>query len=116
MTVQELENYRVEKDYKAMWIVHQLLPRGREALMEYANMKGYQEAWVNRQLAGQEEKRIANKRDIFEWMRKNQHVTEDFLKEHAIKKLKLTHSQEEINILIPKIVVAFNELKLGILK
>lgn len=115
MTVAELEEFRVNKNYQRGWIVHQLLPRGREALQEYAAMKNYQQAWVNRQLGEAEDRRIGNKRDLFDWMRKNQHVTQDFLKEYASKKLKQTHNQEEIAILIPKILSAFNELKLGIL-
>jgi hypothetical protein len=48
-------------------------------------------------------------------MRKNQHVTNDFLEEFARKKLKLTHNFDEINVLIPKILQAFAELKIGIL-
>jgi hypothetical protein len=116
MNIQELENYCKEKDYHMGWIVHQLLSRGRTALEEYAKLKNYSQAWVNKQLSAGEEKRIENKRVVFEFMRANQHVTVDFLKDYASKQLKKTHSQEEIEILIPKIIVAFNELKLGILK
>jgi superfamily II DNA or RNA helicase len=114
MNVKELEAYRESKEYALGWIVHQLVPRGRLALQEYADYKGYSKAWVNRQLAGVEEKRIANKRIVFEFMKGNTHVTHDFLKEFAAKKLKPTHTQEEIEILIPKILTTFEEIKLGI--
>jgi superfamily II DNA or RNA helicase len=116
MNIAELEEFREKKAYHLQWIVHQLLPRGEAALTEYATMKNYSMAWVKRQVYAAEEKRIANKRAIFEWMRANKHVTQDFLKEFASKKLKATHNNEEINILIPKILTAFGELKLGVLE
>jgi len=116
MDIKELEAYRESNGYKLGWIIHQLLPRGREALEAYANEKGYAKAWVNRQLNMAEEKRIASKREIWEFSKKNQHISNDFLKEYAIKKLKQNHNPEEINILIPKILMKFNEIKLGVLK
>jgi superfamily II DNA or RNA helicase len=115
MTVQELEEYREKKEYKLGWVVHQLIARGEEALREYAALKNYSDAWVRRQINSVEEIKIDNKRKIFEFMRANQHVTTDFLTDYATKKLKATHSQEEIKILLPKILVAFAELKLGVL-
>jgi hypothetical protein len=100
-----------------------LIPRGYDALLEYANLKGYSKAWVNEQLKWNEtskedieKKRIDNKKAIFDWMRTNKHVTPEFLQDYASKKLRLTHSPEEINTLIPKVLNAFGELKLGILK
>jgi superfamily II DNA or RNA helicase len=123
MTVGELESSRIDKEYKLGWIVRQLIPRGYDALLEYANLKGYSKAWVNEQLKWNEtskedieKKRIDNKKAIFDWMRTNKHVTPEFLQDYASKKLRLTHSPEEINTLIPKVLNAFGELKLGILK
>ncbi len=116
MSIKELEEFRDNKGYQLGWIVHQLLPRGEEALNEYATLKNYSQAWVRKQLGNVHDKRIANKRVIFDWMRSNQHVTQDFLKTFASKKLKATHTHEEIEALIPKILVAFGELKLGVLK
>ncbi|TXK52357.1 DEAD/DEAH box helicase [Pontibacter qinzhouensis] len=50
MSVKEIEATRILKNYKIGWAVHQLKPRGRPALEEYAVLKGYKEGWVDYQI------------------------------------------------------------------
>src|SRR5699024_7583201 len=46
MTIEEMEELRVAKQYKLGWLLHNLEDIGQ--LIEYAQMKGYKSGWVDR--------------------------------------------------------------------
>lgn len=111
MTVEEIEKYREIKGYQIGWVSRQLITRGREALEQYAKIKNYSASWVTRQLSLIEESRQGAKNDIWDFIKKNKHVEKDFIKEYSIKKLKANHSEQEINIIVPKILEAVDNLR-----
>lgn len=104
MSVFELEKYRELKGHKIGWVVRQLYSRGNESFMEYARLKGYQDGWVYRQIKEAEEARIKVKEEIWQFVTDNSHLDDEAIKAHALKKLKSTHKETEINILVPKIL------------
>lgn len=115
MSVQELEAYRAEKKHTIAWVVNQLMPRGRETLQEYARLKNYQPAWAEKQIELAEEKRINTISELNIFMRKNQHVDDEFIHDYAKRKLSKTHSKREVEALLPKIITQFSEIKLGLI-
>jgi superfamily II DNA or RNA helicase len=104
MTIPELEKYREIKEYKLGWVVRQLWSRGDEAIKEYAKLKGYTDGWTRRQLAEAQENRVKVKAEIWAFIKDNSHLEANVIEEHAYKKLKASHKQSEINILMPKIL------------
>lgn len=115
MTVSELETYREQKEFSVAWIVRQLLFRSENDLKEYAalitpNKKAYSIAWAYKQIEMSNKNREETKSHIWEFIQTNPHITEDYLKDYAIKKLKANHSPQQIEFLIPKILQAAKDL------
>lgn len=109
MTIPELELYRELKEYRVGWIVRQLITRGEDALKEYAALetatkKPYSVAWAYKQLEMSQGERVASKAAVLEFIHNNPHVGPGYLKEYSIKKLKATHTPQELAAAIPKIL------------
>lgn len=104
MSISELEKYRELKEYKLGWLVRQLYKRGDDAIIEYARFKGYQDAWIHIQIKNAEAERIKSKEEIWNYIIDNPHLDDEAIKLHSLKKLKSTHKENDINILIPKII------------
>jgi superfamily II DNA or RNA helicase len=104
MDVMELEQFREIKQYSIGWVVRQLMARSINDLEAYARFKNYSKAWVSKQIELAENARNLAKQNIWEFMQNNPHITDDFLSDYAYKKLKATHTQKQIEILIPKIL------------
>jgi superfamily II DNA or RNA helicase len=116
MTVQELEQYRELKQYAIGWIVRQLTARGEAALLEYANYKNYSKSWAYKQIEFTTKNRDDAKISILQFIQANGHLSDEHIGEYAAKKMKNTHSKEEIEIAIPKIIVIADQIKKGIIK
>lgn len=116
MSVQELEEYRELKNYAIGWIVRQLTARGEAALMEYANFKNYSKSWAYKQIEFTTKNRDDAKISILQFIKANGHLSDEYIGEYAAKKMKNTHSKEEIEIAIPKIIVIADQIKKGIIK
>ncbi len=104
MTIPELEKYRELKEYKLGWVVRQLYSRGDQAVKEYAQLKGYTDAWVWRQIKEGEEIRVKAKEEVWQFITDNPHLDDEAIKAIALKKLKASHNENQINILMPKIL------------
>lgn len=115
MTVPELEKYRELKDYAVGWIVRLLVMRGIEALKEYALLRNYSYTWVTKQLEIAQKPRDESKVQILQFIKSNTHVTSETIKEYAAKKLKQTHSTQEIETAIPKILEIAKNYKDGLI-
>lgn len=113
MTVEELEQYRAFKEYSVGWIVRQLVYRGEKDLREYGRMKRYANAWATKQLDLIQENQKASKKKIWAFMQDNKHVDVEFFKNYAEKKLRQTHSPQQIETLMPEILRWFEGIKSG---
>ena len=113
MSIEQLEEYRELKGYTVAWIVRQLsMPeRGLHALNSYAAIKNYSGAWVHKQRSLVKNAKEATLNTIWEFMQTNTHIDETYLTAYANKKLKATHSSQEVLALIPQILQAANNLK-----
>jgi superfamily II DNA or RNA helicase len=113
MTVAELEEFRVHKNYSMGWISRQLQLRGEASLIQYASLKGYARAWADRQLKQVQERKDNATGGVWEFIKLNGHLTPEELKQFSIKKLKDCFSNEEINEMIPDILQAAEDFRNG---
>jgi superfamily II DNA or RNA helicase len=111
MSVEELERYRELKEYSIGWIVRQLIVRDPKYLYEYASLKNYSEAWVRKQKQVAEKGRDDVKQQIWDFIQKNLHISDQQIQDFATKKLKANHSIQEIELLIPMIIKAAKEVR-----
>jgi superfamily II DNA or RNA helicase len=111
MTIEQLETYRDLKKYSIAWIVRQLSGRGQQALADYAALKNYSYSWVHKQrqiISNQKEEATDN---IWKFIQDNRHLSNEQIIQYALKKLKSSHSPEEIHNLMPKILKAAMDLQ-----
>lgn len=108
MTVIELEKYRTIKQFSVAWLVRILIERGREALLEYAEMKGYAKGWAYKQEEVATDARKKSITPIWKFIKENRHVTAEFISDFAQKKLKSTHTPEQVQVLLPMIMDVYN--------
>lgn len=111
MSVEELERYRELKEYSIGWIVRQLLSRDSEQLYRYAALKSYSDAWVRKQRQVAQKGRDDVKNQIWEFIQKNLHMSDQQIQDFSTKKLKANHSVQEIESLIPMIIKAAKEVR-----
>lgn len=111
MTVDQLEQYRELKGNSIGWIARQLAYRGDSALYEYARLKNYSSAWVRKQKEIVNNAKEQATTTIWEFIQANTHVEDEYVRLYSIKKLKGSHSALEIEVIMPKILGAFQELK-----
>jgi superfamily II DNA or RNA helicase len=115
MTIYELEKYREMKDYKLPWLVRILLQRGETALKDYAQYRGFQSSWVNVQLGMAEKERIEVKTQVWNFIKANPHLDEISVRAESIKKLKSVYDPAQIEFLMPKILQARLDFKMGVI-
>lgn len=113
MDVKELEEFRVHKNYSIGWISRQLLLKGESAVIQYASMKGYARAWVDRQLNQAKERRDNTMSGIWDFIKLNGHLTESELSGFATKKMKEHFSNQEIESMLPDILQAADDYRKG---
>jgi hypothetical protein len=106
MSIEELERYRVLKKYELGWMVHQLLPRGKESLFEYQRLRNFSPNWAPAQIAQQNKKREIILDGIWNFIQANPHLQKAEIEKEAFKKMKSSFSSEEIKAMIPKILEA----------
>jgi superfamily II DNA or RNA helicase len=106
LSISELEEFRVLKEYQLGWVVRQLIPRGEEAIREYARLRGFATAWVNMQTGMAEKFRQEAKDKLWGFITQNQHLDDDYISQEAWKTLKMSHTPQQIEALIPKILEA----------
>jgi superfamily II DNA or RNA helicase len=110
LSISELEEFRVLKEYQLGWIVRQLIPRGEDALKEYARLRGFQSSWVDMQLRVGEKFRQEAKDKLWAFIVQNPHLDDDYISGEAWKTLKMSHTPQQIEALIPKILEAKGKL------
>jgi superfamily II DNA or RNA helicase len=115
MNIEELEKFRELKGHQVAWAVRQIMMResAKNDLWDYARIKNYSSAWVYKQISVHEDAKGEIKGQIWKFIQNNPHVTEDFIKSEALKKLKSNHSQKEIDELVPKIIQGFKDFHSG---
>jgi superfamily II DNA or RNA helicase len=116
MSIAELEEYRELKNFSVQWVIRFLKIKGHAALSEYAAIKNYSKAWVYKQLEIAEKEKQDAKDLIWDFVVENEHATNEMISDYANKKLKINHSPEQINFLLPKILEKAKEYRLGILQ
>jgi len=108
----ELEEFREAKGHSIGWVVKNVLLRSispteqHKLLSEYGTIKRYATGWASKQMQLHEENREEAKAQIWQFIQDNQHVTNDYLSDYSYKKLKATHTEQQIKITIPKIIEA----------
>ncbi len=111
MSVEEMENYRVFKKYTVAWIARQLMYRGRPAMEEYATLKNYSKAWVDKQLSLKQDQRDSTLSNIWDFIKNNTHLSDNQIDMFVRKKMRESHSSEEIEGLMPDILQAYTDYK-----
>jgi len=113
MTLEQLDQYRELKDYSFGWLVRQLISRGPAALAEYGRMKNYSPSWAAKQMELSDKTRTDAKRQILQFIKANTHVGDETLEYYAAKKLRPTHTKEEVAAALPKILLLSQQFRKG---
>lgn len=116
LTVAELEQYKDLKDYSFGWLVRQLVARGPEALVEFGKIKNYSPSWAAKQTEISGKTRDDAKKQILNFIKHNTHVGDEIIEAYAAKKLRPTHTKEEIVAALPKILQLNEQYRKGEIK